>query len=156
MFKLTAYSALLLLVLVTGLFWGTWFAMTRSIYDFSAYEFIHIGNVIIANVAWPMRIIMPFCLVLLLFAWWWYPQKGLGSFLALGAFVLMLTSLLITLLVEVPIDNQIKTWTTKNLPANWENLRATWDQWHTARTFTSLAACLLFTGALFRLIRLNN
>lgn len=154
-FKVTAYCALLLVLLVTGLFWGTWFAMTRSIHDFNASEFIHIGKVIIANVAWPMRIIMPLCLLLMLLSWWWYPAKDRGSYLMLAAFVLMITSLLITLLVEVPIDNQIKTWTAETIPSNWKNLRLTWDKWHTARTFTSLGSFALFSGSLFRLVKLN-
>jgi uncharacterized membrane protein len=155
-FNVTAYTALFLLLLVTGLFWGTWFAMTRSIHDFNASEFIHIGKVIIANVAWPMRIIMPLCLVLMLLSWWWFPVRGIGAYLMLAAFVLMITSLLITLMVEVPIDNQLKTWTAEAVPANWENLRMTWDQWHTARTFTSLGAFALFTISMFSLLNKNG
>ena len=40
-------------MLITGVFWGTWFTLTRSIESFSSEEFVHIGKVIIANVAVP-------------------------------------------------------------------------------------------------------
>ena len=58
------FISLMLAVLVMGVFWGTWFTLTRSIHDFSAAEFIHIGKTIIANVAIPMRILMPATLLL--------------------------------------------------------------------------------------------
>jgi hypothetical protein len=61
--KLTNFAAIFLLALVAGVFWGTWFTLTRSIDTFSAAEFIHIGKTIIANVAWPMRILMPACIL---------------------------------------------------------------------------------------------
>src|SRR5215831_16492836 len=53
------FFALMLSALVMGVFWGTWFTLTRSIHDFSAEEFIHIGKTIIANVAVQIGI---FCL----------------------------------------------------------------------------------------------
>jgi hypothetical protein len=48
--KLTNFTALFLLMLVTDVFWVTSFTLTRSIETFSAAEFIHIGKTIIANV----------------------------------------------------------------------------------------------------------
>jgi hypothetical protein len=49
-------------------------------------------------------------------------------------------ALLITLLVEVPIDNQIRTWTVQTIPADWTTMRARWQVYHTGRTFLSLAS----------------
>jgi len=53
-------------MLVTGIFWGTWFSLNRSIQVFSAEEFIHIGKTIIANLAVPMQFIMPSCILFML------------------------------------------------------------------------------------------
>ena len=64
--KISTFAGLFLLALVTGVFWGTWFTLTRSIETFSAAEFIHIGQTIIGNVAWPMRILMPACIVFMI------------------------------------------------------------------------------------------
>lgn len=35
----------------------------------------------------------------------------------------MIVSMIITLSVNVPIDNQIKVWTLKSMPSNWDRIR---------------------------------
>ena len=139
--KLTNFVALFLLALVAGVFWGTWFTLTRSIETFSPAEFIHIGKTIIANVAWPMRILMPACILfMLLSAWIYLEKKSPEFFLSVAACLLIIIALLITLLVEVPIDNQIKMWTAETIPSDWGAIRGRWQCFHTARTFVSLAS----------------
>jgi uncharacterized membrane protein len=129
---------LILVMLVTGVFWGTWFTLTRSLDQFPPDNFIRIGKTIIANVAWPMRILMPLTLVMLLWLSWTSFRKRPSFYFFLGSLILMVISLLITVGVEVPIDNQIKTWTTETLPDNWTELRLRWNKFHTLRTVTSL------------------
>ena len=132
------YSSLILVMLVTGVFWGTWFTLTRSLETFPADSFIKIGQTIIHHFAVPMRILMPATLFLqLLLCLAFLGQKPVFYYF-LVSFVLMLITLLITLLVEVPIDNQIRTWTPANLPDNWTSLRATWKQFHFYRTIASI------------------
>jgi uncharacterized membrane protein len=63
-----------------------------------------------------------------------------GFYFGVAACLLIVIALLITLLVEVPIDNQIRTWTAQTVPANWTTLRSRWQVFHTARTFVSLAS----------------
>src|SRR6188474_1247793 len=139
--KLLVFATLMLVLLVTGVFWGTWITLTRSIDEFSLSEFIHIGKVIIANVAWPMRIIMPSSILLLLLTTIsYYNTKTIGFYLSLGSLVLMVATLLITLIVLVPIDNQIKTWIADNPPVDWEFLRNRWQFYHATRTITSIAS----------------
>ncbi len=139
----------MLLLLVTGVFWGTWFTLTRSIEDFSISEFIHIGNVIIANVAWPMRIIMPSSILFLLLTTISYQQKkSPGFYLSLFSSLLMVVTLLITLIVLVPIDNQIKTWTADNPPIDWQSIRNRWQFYHQARTISSIASFGFFSFSL--------
>ncbi|HEV8376090.1 MAG TPA: hypothetical protein VGR38_07645 [Candidatus Polarisedimenticolia bacterium] len=65
----------MLAALVTGVFWGTWFTLTRSLESFSAAEFPHIGKTIIANVAMPMRLLMPGCLLFMILRLLRYPSK---------------------------------------------------------------------------------
>lgn len=55
-----------------------------------------------------------------------------------AALILMVITLIITVGIEVPIDNQIKTWTPETLPSHWTELRSTWDRFHTLRTITSI------------------
>jgi uncharacterized membrane protein len=153
--KITQFVTLFLLLLITGLFWGTWFALSRSINEFSVAEFIHIGKVIIANVGTPMAIIMPLGIVFMLLSMWFSPEKKSGYFyLEAGAFILIILTLLITVGVEVPIDNRIRQWTASTAPPDWGSIRERWEFFHGLRTFTSLASFVLFSLAIFKSSRL--
>lgn len=143
--------SLILAMLVTGVFWGTWFTLTRSLETFPPDHFIRIGQTIINNVSVPMKILMPATLLaqLLLCLSFWKRKPPVYFFTA--SFIFMIISLLITLLVEVPIDNQIKTWTPVTIPDNWTTLRTTWKQYHFFRTLSSiLSFVLLAIPVLFR------
>jgi uncharacterized membrane protein len=138
-------------MLVTGVFWGTWFTLTRSLENFSAAEFIHIGQTIIANVAVPMRILMPATLLFLLLSMWGSHKKSRSVFYLYAiSFLLMVITLIITVVVEVPIDNQIKAWSVNTIPDNWRSLRQTWDEFHTARTFASIASSAFYVGGMLK------
>jgi len=143
--KSLLFISLTCIMLVTGVFWGTWFTLTRSIDHFTPEAFLAIGNTIIANVAWPMRILMPSTLLLMLLGLWFYPvKKSRGFYLLCLSFALMIVTLLITVIIEVPIDNMIKTWTVPTMPDHWETLRARWQYFHTVRTFTSIGSFVTF------------
>src|SRR6185436_12238890 len=102
--KITEFITVMLAVLVMGVFWGTWFTLTRSIHDFSAAEFIHLGKTIIANVAIPMRILMPLTLLMMLLASWQTRKqfKATNTLYNLS-FIAMAIALVITVGIEVPI-----------------------------------------------------
>jgi uncharacterized membrane protein len=152
--KIFEFASLIFAALVMGVFWGTWFTLTRSIPDFSAAEFIHIGKTIIANVAGPMRILMPATLLFMLMAVWLSYRVNKSSFYLYAiSFLLMVATLIITVGVEVPIDNQIKTWTETTVPANWESLRHTWDTFHTTRTFLSVSSLAFFALGIIKRVR---
>jgi uncharacterized membrane protein len=152
--KTLEFIGLMLTALVTGVFWGTWFTLTRSLENFSPAEFIHIGKTIIANVAIPMRMLMPATLIVMILAIWQSFKINRYSFYWYGiSFALMLVTLIITVAVEVPIDNQIKTWTAETIPSSWMSLRLTWNRFHTIRTFTSIASLGFFTLGIINRIR---
>ena len=152
--KWLEFFSIVFIALVTGVFWGTWFTLTRSLKTFSSAEFIHIGKTIIANVALPMRILMPATLLFILVAAAQsYRQHKPSFYLYAGSFLFMLATLIITVGVEVPIDNQIKTWTRETIPAHWKNLRETWDRFHSLRTFTSIISLSLFVWGFIKRIK---
>jgi len=144
--KLIYLGSLFFLMLITGVFWGTWFTLTRSIESFSPDEFTHIGKVIIANVAMPMRIIMPSGILLILLSLWHHRQnRTTGFYMGVFSLILLITTLLITVLVLVPIDNDIKEWTTTTIPRDFEEIRHKWKTYHAIRTFLSLASFVCFS-----------
>jgi uncharacterized membrane protein len=84
---------------------------------------------------------MPACILFMLLSTSLISQKtSVGFYLSVAACLLIIVALLITLLVEVPIDNQIRTWTPQTVPADWTVIRARWQVFHTARTFVALAS----------------
>jgi len=142
--KIAQFIALVLSFLVGGVFWGTWFSLSRSISSLTTPTFLEIGRAIIANLAAPMRILMPAAIVAAIGTLVLLPNKRSAAFYCtlLGA-ALLVAALVITLSVNVPIDNQIRTWTVASLPANWTELRERWETFHATRTFVSIAAFVL-------------
>jgi len=144
--KFIYFLSLLFLMLITGVFWGTWFTLTRSFESFSAEEFIHIGKVIIANVAVPMSIIMPLGILLMALSLWFYAEKkSTWFYVGILSFALLIATLLITLMVLVPIDDEINSWTTGNLPGDFEGIRKKWKTFHALRTYTSVTSFAFYS-----------
>jgi hypothetical protein len=147
--KLAQFLNIMLYVLVAGVMWGTWLSLGRTMTRYDATTFLDDGKHMISNLAAIMAVLMisaavvGLAVVVLLFR-----RRSTGAgWLALVGLLLMLAVIAVTLSVEVPIDNKIKTWTTATLPADWQDIRARWAAFHTLRTFLSLAAVAAATGA---------
>ena len=147
--KLAQFINILLLFLVAGVLWGTWFSLARSITSITPETFLAIGKIMIENLALPMSILMPIALLSTLPALiLLYQQKStLAFYLTLSGLALFVVALVVTLVVNVPIDNQIKQWTVETLPTNWEAIRDRWEFYHVVRTFVSLSGLMLIVGA---------
>lgn len=58
-------------------------------------------------------------------------------------------ALLVTVIIEVPIANKIKSWTISTLPGNWQQLRDRWASVHIIRVVTGITGlAFLVFGAL--------
>jgi uncharacterized membrane protein len=131
---------LYLYALVTGVFWGTWFSLSRSIETIAPQTFLDIGHTMIGNLGRPMSVLMPAAILanivvaVMLFR---RKQKGPLAF-AFVALLLMLVALAATLAVNVPIDRQIQGWTVATVPVDWQAIRDRWETYHVLRTFASL------------------
>lgn len=140
------FVALFILALVTGIFWGPWFALHRSMANFSATEFLHITRTMVGNLGIPMRILMPSCILAMASSAWFYPDRqSAGFYFSLAALVLSIIALTVTMAVEVPIVKQIDRWTDTTIPEGWQSLRDRWLSFHIIRVASSLCsfACLL-------------
>lgn len=146
--KPAQFAALILYALVLGVFWGTWFSQSRTMDSLSASTFLENGRMYIANLAMPMRFLMPGCLLATFLAAYLVRDRGPKAFYGtLAAGALMVAALVITLAVNVPIDNQIKTWTLDTLPADWERIRDRWEAFHCLRTWLSIGGFASLAGA---------
>ncbi|MCY0918218.1 DUF1772 domain-containing protein [Streptomyces sp. H27-G5] len=78
------------------------------------------------------------------FAGW--QHDGAGLVVTAGA--LLILSVVMSLLLLVPINNQSKTWTTENRPADWKEQMNRWDRFHYVRVAVIVAAFALLVTAL--------
>jgi uncharacterized membrane protein len=147
--KLTQFVAIMLYMLVAGVMWGTWLSLSRTMTRYDATTFLADGKHMIANLATIMAVLMISAGVIGLVVTVLLFRNGstAAGWLALAGLLLMIAVIAVTLAVEVPIDNKIKTWTAGTLPSNWQDIRARWAAFHTLRTFLSLAAVAAAVGA---------
>jgi uncharacterized membrane protein len=135
-------TTIVLFSLVMGVFWGTWFSLSRTMGQLSAETFLAVGHQMIRNLGLPMAILLPLALLsaLVTLALLWPGGRTAAFWWLAAGLLLMVAALVITLAVEVPIDNRIQTWTVATLPADWRSIQSRWELWHTVRTFASIAA----------------
>ena len=139
--RLTLFVHVFLFALVVGVFWGTWFSLSRSMSTITASTFLEVGHTMIGNLGGPMAVLMPTTLVSavpVLFMLYRRHRRASFSLILAGA-ALLVVALVITLSVNVPIDYAINRWTVDTLPSDWTSIRNRWEAYHAARTFISLA-----------------
>jgi hypothetical protein len=140
-------TTIVLFSLVMGVFWGTWFSLSRTMDQLSGETFVAVGHQMIQNLGVPMAILLPLALLsaLVTLALLRKGRQTVPFWWVLAGFLLMAVALVITLAVEVPIDDQIQGWTAATLPGDWRSIQARWEQFHTVRTFLSIAAVIAVT-----------
>jgi uncharacterized membrane protein len=138
---------IVLFALVMGVFWGTWFSLSRTMSQLSAATFVAVGHQMIRNLGVPMAILLPLALLsaLITLVLLWRGRRAASFWWLLAGFLLMVAALAVTLAVEVPIDEQITTWTAASLPGDWRSIQSRWQLFHTIRTFMSIAAVVAVT-----------
>ena len=118
---------------------------------FSPEVFLEIVDRMNRNMAPVMTVLMPGTMlsiipVILLS----YRQRPMVFYLSTVALVLFLIALLVTVVIEVPIVQQIATWTPSTLPKNWQALRDRWMRFHVLRVIAGIASLIfLLVGAIF-------
>jgi uncharacterized membrane protein len=119
--------------------------------SFAPEVFLAIVDRMNRNMAPVMTVLMPCTMLsiipLLLFS---YHQQPTVFYLSSAAFLLFLVALLVTVVIEVPIVQQIVTWTPSTLPGNWRQLRDRWMRFHVIRVIAGVASLIfLLVAALF-------
>jgi uncharacterized membrane protein len=71
-----------------------------------------------------------------------------GTGLAVTAAALLILSVIMSILLLVPINNRVKTWTADDLPADWKQQMNRWDRFHYVRVAVVIAAFTLLVTAL--------
>ncbi len=71
-----------------------------------------------------------------------------GAGLVVTAAALLILSVVMSILLLVPINNRVKTWTADGLPADWKQQMNRWDRFHYVRVAVIIAAFALLVAAL--------
>ena len=147
--KLCHLISIFLSALVAGVFWGPWLALSRSLSSFEPDVYLAIVHRLGRNLGPVMTFLLPISLLSMLpVLFLTYGHKPLAFFLTLAGLALFFIALLVTVLVEVPLVQQMHTWTAATLPSNWQRLRDRWGAFHMVRVVSGLAGlALLVAGA---------
>ena len=106
--KIVQLVTMSLFMLVAGVFWDTWFSLSRSIASITPAAFLEIGHTMIGNLGGPMSLLIPATILsMLVLVVGLYRRRDTNAFaLAAAALGLLAVSTAITLSVNVPIDGR--------------------------------------------------
>jgi hypothetical protein len=149
--RLCEIVSIVFAALAAGMFFGPWLALTISIRSFEPDVFLAIVRRLNTNMARIMTVLLPASLAsmvpVLFLSYGVRPDMFVAT---LAAFALFVAALLVTMLIEVPIVEQIVTWTVPTLPDNWQSLRDRWGRFHIVRVVAALAGFVsLKVGAIY-------
>ncbi|SMF84446.1 DUF1772 domain-containing protein [Streptomyces sp. Amel2xC10] len=71
-----------------------------------------------------------------------------GAGLVVTAAALLIVSVVMSIVLLVPINDRVKTWTADGLPADWKQQMNRWDRFHYVRVAVLIAAFTLLVTAL--------
>jgi uncharacterized membrane protein len=67
--------------------------------------------------------------------------------LSLAGLLLCIGDMLVTVLVNVPINREVQTWQPNAPPAEWKRLRDRWERFHSIRTLLVVSGFGLFAAS---------
>ena len=98
-----------------------------------------------------LGLVMPFWYIgslVLGTAWAAVARSGSGAALVLAGTLLILLSVVMSLLLLVPINSRVKTWSRDGVPADWKLQLGRWDRFHFVRVGVLVLTFALFAAAL--------
>ena len=132
--------SLVLSALSTGGFFGTRVGLGPSTKDFTPATYVEVQQATIRNLRPVMGTLLPSAVmanaaVLALSR----RRDRPATFALTGAgLAAQLTSLILTGVIELPINATVMTWTPADPPEDWQSLRDRWASVHTVRTVASV------------------
>jgi hypothetical protein len=147
--KVALFLAALLLALTAGRAFWIW--LGENPFDMSGQTYVEFFQQLDKRIAFPIAVTGIGGTVLAAVAAVLYRSDRQVFYLLLIACGFAVIGDLVTILVNVPINNRLATWNPTALPLDYQDYLRRWWQWHYVRLagmFT--ATCLVFTAMLVR------
>src|SRR2546430_3335345 len=143
--KFVLFAALLFVALVAGAAFAIWFdynpsGMSAAFYTEKMQHAIRVFTI-------PLPIIVVLGVLFTIAAALLARSERPNFYLLLAASICIVAVALITRFGNIPINNQIITWSIDSPPSNWSELAHKWWQFQTARTVLALGALAFLISA---------
>ena len=135
------FVLLVLLALVVGTMFGIWVGFNPV--SLSAAAYVEQQQNAIRSLNTLLPVMGAACLLLALALALIAKGDSRARYLLLAAAALMVVAGLVTRLANQPLNAVVMTWSAQAPPANWEQLRDEWWQWHIVRSLAGIAALAL-------------
>ena len=135
--RVVSYLAVLMCGLVAGLLFGTVVEHARlRVLDGPAWVTAR------QSIDAVFSVMMPWLwnTTLLLLVGAAYLNRGRSRGLFTASALILLAGIVVTLIVEVPINKQIASWTSTSMAPDWALLRERWLHFHAVRTVAGVVA----------------
>jgi uncharacterized membrane protein len=152
-FKIALFVNVLLTATLAGVHFGGWVYYNAGLDAASPFVFISaqqsIEHFFNPSIAFFMTGTSLSGLVASYYAW--KTKSSLLPYIFI-AFVCMTVGLILTVVINVPINNEVPRWSALNPPSNWKVERERWDLFNAIRTVLfMIGMATLFLGMTFKL-----
>jgi uncharacterized membrane protein len=134
--------------LVAGATFGIWQGYDPRALNAAAFVAMHQGAVRGLNVLLPLLGLI--AILSIAISAWLMRRERTVLWLLVAALFCMVAAGSSTRFFNQPINAEVMNWTADSVPDNWTDLRATWWQWHVARTVAAILGFAFTVAAALR------
>jgi len=147
MIRIIQFVALLLTALSMGVHFGTWLTERplRRTESGALFVEVHQGRDRVA--ARVMPLLGSAAITFLALGVFFVRAVPAAFALSLAGLVLCIADMLVTVIVNVPINREMQRWQPNAAPAEWKRLRDRWERFHSIRTLLVVPGFALFAAS---------
>ena len=145
--EIVQFVALVLTALSMSVHFGTWLTERpiRRTQSGALFTEVHQGRDQVA--ARVMPILGNAAIIFLALGAFFAREVPRAFTLSLAGLVLVVSNMLVTLIVNVPINRKVQTWKPDSPPDEWKSLRDQWERFHSIRTLLIVSGFICYTAS---------
>ena len=145
--EIIQFVALVLTALSMSVHFGTWLTERpiRRTESGALFTEVHQGRDQVAARVMP---ILGNAAIIFLALGVFFAREVPGGFtLSIAGLALVVSNMLVTLIVNVPINRKVQTWKPDSPPDEWKSLRDRWEKFHSIRTLLIVSGFICYTAS---------